>query len=169
MITVTAETFVPSSPAETWVALGRRSTYFHFPGVTRGAKGARAILLHTLDLPIVKRVEQTATLSVGHASRNGRRDRRFALRGPLVSIVGRWQMERSEAGVRLRVTLDYDFAPPLKERAVNTLRSQSPLPIRTDADAILDRAVDEFFETRLAEQAAAYCDAVRAHLAGRPA
>jgi hypothetical protein len=29
--------------------------------------------------------------------------------------------------------------------------------------------VDEFFETRFAEQAAAYCDALRTHLAGRPA
>jgi hypothetical protein len=52
---------------------------------------------------------------------------------------------------------------------VNTLRSRSPLPIRTDADAILSRAVDEFFERRFAEQAAAYCEHLRGHLkAARP-
>jgi hypothetical protein len=168
MVTVTAETFLPSSHDATWVALGRRSTYSRFPGITLGVKAAGP-LQHALDLPIVERVEQTATLSVGRAGRNGRRERRFALRGPLVSIAGRWQLEPSEDGVRLRVTLDYEIASSLKEQAVNTLRSRSPLPIRTDADAILSRAVDEFFETRFAEQAAAYCDALRTHLAGRPA
>ena len=69
----------------------------------------------------------------------------------------------------MRLTLDYEIAPDLKTLAVNTLRSRSPLPIRTDADAILSRAVDEFFETRFAEQAAAYCEQVRARLSGRPA
>ena len=54
----------------------------------------------------------------------------------------------------------------------DTLRSRSPLPIRTDADEILSRAVDEFFETRFTEQAADYCERLRAGLeeakAGRP-
>src|SRR5205823_3822015 len=40
------------------------------------------------------------------------------------------------------------------------------LPIRTDADAILGRAVDDYFETRFAEDAAAYCDRLRARLEG---
>ena len=73
----------------------------------------------------------------------------------------------------MRLTLDYDIAGPLKTLAVNTLRSRSPLPIRTDADEILSRAVDEFFETRFAEQAADYCERLRTRLegtkAGRPA
>jgi len=34
----------------------------------------------------------------------------------------------------------------------------------TDADAIMSRAVDEFFETRFTEQAAAYCERLRARL-----
>jgi len=168
MVTATAETFLRSSPDETWAALGRRSTYFRLPGVTPGA-GAAGSLQHALDLPIVERVVQTATLSVARAGRNGRRERRFSLRGSLVSVAGRWQLEPADDGVRLHVTLDYEIAPPLKEQAVTTLRSRSPLPIRTDADAILSRAVDEFFQTHLTAQAAAYCDAVRAHLAGRSA
>jgi len=166
MVTVTAEAFLRSTLDEAWAALGRRSTYLHFPGITPDAK-ATGVVQHALELPIVERVVQTATLSVGRARRNGRRERRFSLRGDLVSIDGCWQLESSEDGVRLRVTLGCEIAPPLKDRAVTTLRSRSPLPIRTDADAILSRAVDEFFETRLAEHAAAYCDAVRAHLAGR--
>jgi hypothetical protein len=180
MVTVTAETFLRSSPDETWAALGRRSMYFRLPGLTRGDEAsahrgsARAErecrrLQHALDLPIVERVAQTATLSVARARGRGRRERRFSLHGPLVSVAGCWRLQPSGDGVRLQVTLDYEISPPLKEQAVTTLRSRSPLPIRTDADAILSRAVDEFFQTRLAEQAAAYCDAVRAHLAERPA
>ena len=168
MVTVTAETLLPSSHEEAWAALGRRFTYFRLPGITRGARPTGP-LEHALDLPIVERVEQTATLSLGRAGRNGHRERRFSLRGPLVSIEGCWRLEPRGEGVQLHVTLAYEFAPPLKEQAVTTLRSRSPLPIRTDADAILSRAVDEFFETRLAEQAIAYCDAVREHLGGRPA
>ena len=86
------------------------------------------------------------------------------MRGPLVTISGRWRLEPGPDGVRVQLTLDYDIAPPLKTLAVNTLRSRSPLPIRTDADAILSRAVDEFFETRFTEQAAAYCEQLRARL-----
>jgi len=168
MVTVTAETAVSSSLDETWTALGRRDTYFYFPGVTPATiRGGR--LAHALDLPIVDRQEQTATLSVGRTGRDGRRERRFTLRGALVTVAGRWQLEPGDAAVRVRLTLDYEIAPDLKTLAVNTLRSRSPLPIRTDADAILSRAVDEFFETRFAEQAAAYCEQVRARLSGRPA
>jgi hypothetical protein len=167
MVTVSAETSVSSPLDETWTALGRRNTYFYFPGVTPATtKGGP--LTHALDLPIVDRQEQAATLSVGRAGKNGRRERRFALRGPLVTVAGRWQLEPGDAGVRVRLTLDYEIAPDLKTLAVNTLRSRSPLPIRTDADAILSRAVDEFLETRFAEQAAAYCELVRAHLSGQP-
>lgn len=169
MVTVSAETSVSSSLDETWTALGRRNTYFYFPGIAPTPGKGAGPLGHTLDLPIVDRQEQASTLSVGRAGKAGHRERRFALRGALVAIAGRWQLEPADAGVRVRLTLDYEIAPELKTHAVNTLRSRSPLPIRTDADAILSRAVDEFFETRFAEQAAAYCEQVRARLGGQPA
>ena len=168
MLTVAAETLVHSSPDEAWAALGRRSTYLHFPGVTRTSK-AVGRLQYALNLPIVDDIVQAVTLSISRVTGNGRRERRFSLRGPMVSIAGRWTLEPGGDGVRLRVTLEYDIAPSLKEQAVITLRSRSPLPIRTDADAILSRAVDEFFETRLAEQAIACCEAVRAQVATRSA
>jgi hypothetical protein len=167
MVTVTAETSVSSSLEAIWTALGRRPTYFYFPGISGGAKTGP--LAHVLDLPIVDRQEQTATLTVKRAGAGDHRERRFGLRGPLVSIAGRWELTPGDDGVRVRLTLDYEIAPDLKTLAVNTLRSRSPLPIRTDADAILSRAVDEFFETRFTEQAAAYCAALRERLDGRPA
>ena len=163
MVTVTAETSLSSSLDDAWVALGRRETYLDFPGITPRA-GSGKTLDHTLDLPIVDRQEQTSTLTVGRAGKNGHRERRFTLRGELVTITGRWRLEPAGAGVRVHLTLDYDIAAPLKTLAVNTLRSRSPLPIRTDADAILSRAVDEFFETRFTEQAADYCERLRARV-----
>lgn len=173
MVTVSAETSVSSSLDETWTALGRRNTYFYFPGIAptpgKGPGQGAGPLAHTLDLPIVDRQEQASTLSVGRAGKAGHRERRFALRGALVAIAGRWQLDPGDGEVRVRLTLDYEIAPDLKTLAVNTLRSRSPLPIRTDADAILSRAVDEFLETRFAEQAAAYCEQVRERLSGRPA
>lgn len=169
MVTATAETDLSFSVEDAWTALGRRTTYLFFPGVTAGNGTSRGMLHHTLDLPIVDRQEQTATLTVSRAGKDGRRERHFAMRGRLVTISGRWRLEPRRDGVRVQLTLDYDVAPPLKTLAVDTLRSRSPLPIRTDADAILSRAVDEFFETRFTEQAAAYCERLRDGLqAARP-
>ena len=157
MVTATAETHLSFSLEDAWTALGRRTTYLFFPGVTAG----NGTLHHVLDLPIVDRQEQTATLTIARASKGGRRERRFAMRGPLVTISGRWRLEPGPDGVRVQLTLEYEVAPPLRTLAVDTLRSRSPLPIRTDADAILGRAVDEFFETRFTEHAAAYCQRLR--------
>ncbi len=169
MVTATAETHLSSSMDDAWTVLGRRTTYLYFPGVTAGNGTPRGALHHELDLPIVDRQEQTATLTVSRAGKDGRRERRFTMRGPLMTISGRWRLEPGPDGVRVQLTLDYDIAAPLKTLAVNTLRSRSPLPIRTDADAILSRAVDEFFETRFTEQAATYCDRLRGRLdAARP-
>jgi len=166
MVTVTAETSLSSSLGDAWTALGRRATYFYFPGIRPDAGTTRGALSHELDLPIVDRQAQTATLTVSRAGKNGRSERRFTMRGPLVTIAGRWRLEPGPGGVRVHLTLDYDIAPPLKALAVNTLRSRSPLPIRTDADAIVSRAVDEFFETRFTEHAVAYCERLRARLGG---
>ena len=164
MVTATAETHLPFSVEDAWTALGRRMTYLLIPGVTAGNSTPRGTLHHALDLPIVDRQEQTATLTVSRVGKDGRRERRFTLRGPLVTIAGRWRLQPGADGVHVQLTLEYDVAPGLKTLAVNTLRSRSPLPIRTDADAILSRAVDEFFETRLTEQAAAYCERLRERL-----
>ena len=165
MVTATAETHLSSPLEDAWTALGRRTTYLYFPGVTAGNGTPRGALHHELDLPIVDRQEQTTTLTVSRAGKDGRRERRFTMRGPLVTISGRWRLDPDTDGVRVHLTLEYDIASPLKTLAVDTLRSRSPLPIRTDADAILSRAVDEFFETRFTEQAVAYCARLRDRLA----
>jgi hypothetical protein len=164
MVTATAQTHLSFSVEDAWTALGRRATYLCFPGVTAGNETPHGTLHHALDLPIVDGQEQTATLTVSRAGKNGRRERCFAMRGPLVTIAGHWRLEPGPDGVRVQLTLEYEVAPPLKTLAVDTLRSRSPLPIRTDADAILSRAVDEFFETRFTEQAAAYCERLRERL-----
>lgn len=165
MVTVTAETSLPSSLDDAWAALGRRDSYLCFPGLHPVASSERSRVRHELDLPILDSRAQSATLSVSRAgARDGSRERRFAIRGELVTISGRWSLESLGGGVRARLTLDYEIDAALKVDAVNTLRSRSPLPIRTDADAILDRAVDEFFKTRFTEHALSYCERLRARL-----
>jgi hypothetical protein len=169
MVTATAETHLSCSVDDAWTALGRRATYLYFPGVSAGNGTSGGALHHEFDLPIVDPQEQTTTLTVSRAGKDGRRERRFTMRGPLVTISGRWRLDPGADGVRVQLTLEYDIAPPLKTLAVDTLRSRSPLPIRTDADAILSRAVDEFFETRFTAQAVAFCERLRDRLqAARP-
>src|SRR5258705_11664215 len=142
MVTVSAETAMSSSLDEIWTALGRRNTCFYSPGVAPATGKAGGPLAHALDLPIVDRQEQTATLSVGRAGRSGRRERRFTLRGALVTVAGRWQLEPGDAEGRVRLTLDYEIAPDLKTLAVNTPASPSPPPIRTHPDAVPRPAAD---------------------------
>src|SRR4026208_2163772 len=67
MVTVTAETSSSSSLDDAWAALGRRAAFFYFPGVSRSPSGAT--LDHALDLPIVDRQEQVATLRIDRPSR----------------------------------------------------------------------------------------------------
>jgi hypothetical protein len=168
MVSVSAQTPLSAVLAEARTALGRRVSYLCFPGLSRGAdangSSNRRALCHDLDLPIVGHRRQRVTLSVG---REGREGRRFTVRGELVSITGRWRLEPCAAGVLAHLRLDYDVSAALKGDAVDELRSRSPLPIRTDADAILGRAVDDYFEKRFAEHATAYCERVRARLEGR--
>ncbi|PYN53644.1 MAG: hypothetical protein DMD92_19995 [Candidatus Rokuibacteriota bacterium] len=167
MVSVSAQTPLSAVLDDARTALARRVSYLCFPGLSRGAdangSANRRALCHDLDLPIVGHRRQSVTLSVGREGRDGRR---FTVRGDLVSIAGRWRLEPFRAGVLAHLTLDYDVSATLKGEAVNELRSRSPLPIRTDADAILGRAVDDYFETRFAEDAAAYCDRLRARLEG---
>ena len=166
-MSVSAQTPLSAVLADARTALGQWVSYLCFPGLSRAAdangSSSRRALCHDLDLPIVGHRRQSVTLSVG---REGREGRRFTVRGDLVSITGRWRLERCAAGVLAHLTLDYDVSAALKGEAVNELRGRSPLPIRTDADAILGRAVDDFFETRFAEDAATYCDRLRARLEG---
>src|SRR5437867_2263409 len=148
MVSVSAQTPLSAVLDDARTALGRRVSYLCFPGLSRGAdangSSNRRALCHDLDLPIVGRRRQRVTLSVG---REGRGGRRFTVRGALVSIAGHWRLEPCTAGVLAHLTLDYDVCAALKEQAVNELRSRSPLPIRTDADAT-------------------YCDRLRARLEG---
>ena len=166
-MTVSAQTPLSAVLDDARTALGRRVSYLCFPGLSRSAdangSSSRRALCHDLDLPIVGHRRQSVSLSVGREGRNGRR---FTVRGDLLSITGQWRLEPCAAGVLAHLTLAYDVCATVKEQAVNELRSRSPLPIRTDADAILGRAVDDFFEKRFAEDAAAYCDRLRARLGG---
>src|SRR5258707_15075796 len=113
MVTVSAETAMSSSLDEIWTALGRRNTYFYFPGIAPATGKAGGPLAHALDLPIVDRQEQTPPLPVGRAGRSGRRERRFTPRGARVTVAGRWRLAPGAADGRGRGTLHSASAPRL--------------------------------------------------------
>jgi hypothetical protein len=92
----------------------------------------------------------------------------FSHRGDAVSYDGGWTLVAGDGTVRASLTLDYEVAPPVVERAMNRLRARSPLPFRTDADAILRRALTDRFEEHLVRSLDAYADDVRQR-AGVPA
>jgi hypothetical protein len=107
----------------------------------------------TLDLPILGRRSQTVQLDVDVADHCIE----FSCAGDLWSVSGRWRLE-TDGGEHVKATLEVEcrIAEELRRQAVDEYRSRSPLPIRTDADAILGRLVEDLFREKLGTDVAAY-------------
>jgi hypothetical protein len=134
-----------------------------FPGVTRApADGQRARFEQTIELPVLGRRTQALEISVEQTHASERTAHViFVASGALVSVSGCWTLEEGEGHVDARLTAGYQVAAEVVGQAVDELRSRSPLPIRTDADAILKRAVDDVFDAYFAGALAEYRDRVR--------
>jgi hypothetical protein len=141
-----------------------------FPGVTRAAAaGQRARFQHTIELPLLGPRTQAVEVAVEQTHASERTAHViFAASGALVSVSGCWTLEEGDGRVDARLTAGYQVAEEVVGQAVDELRSRSPLPIRTDADAILRRAVKDFFDAYFAGALAEYRDRVRGLVAGRP-
>jgi hypothetical protein len=81
----------------------------------------------------------------------------FSCTGQLWSVRGSWRLE-PDGGRRVRGELRVScrVAESLVREAVDAYRSRSPLPIRTDADTILGRVVEDLFREQLAADVEAY-------------
>jgi hypothetical protein len=110
-----------------------------------------------LDLPILGPRDQTVVTTPGAD---------FSCAGALWSVSGTWRLE-PDGGSRVRAALEVScrVADALAREAVDAYRSRSPLPIRTDADAILGRLVEDLFREKLAADVDAYHRRVAALLA----
>lgn len=101
-----------------------------------------------LDLPIVGRRSQAVFTTPGVE---------FSCTGDAWSVSGSWQFEGDGGGrVRARLEVSCRVTESLAREAVDAYRSRSPLPIRTDADAILRRLVEDLFREKLATDVDAY-------------
>ena len=140
-----------------------------FPGVSRAAAdGRQAGFQQEIELPLIGRRTQSVEVRTEEARPSERTTHLlFVSRGALLSVSGRWTLEDVDGRVDARLTAGYQVAEELVADAVNELRSRSPLPIRTDADAILERAVGNSFDSYFATALAEYRDRVSALVVGR--
>jgi hypothetical protein len=112
-----------------------------------------------LDLPIVGRRSQAVATTPGTE---------FSCTGETWSVSGSWQLDGDGPGrVRARLEVSCRVADALACEAVDAYRSRSPLPIRTDADAILRRLVEDLFREKLAADVEVYRRRVESMLAER--
>jgi carbon monoxide dehydrogenase subunit G len=88
--------------------------------------------------------------------------------GELLSIRGDWQLVRQGQGTVLSFHGRYTVPEAVCEEMVHALRRYSPLPIRSDADAILSRAVERLLEEALAGYSREYLAALCARLGSGP-
>lgn len=126
----------------------------------------RPLVTQELDLPFLGRQTQEAHVQVEPPAGGDSPELRVTSRGPLVSYSAVCTVQTRDAVVRATLALECEADPALVERAMNELRSRSPLPFRTDADAILRRAVLDAFDEHVARTAESWATAVSARLAG---
>lgn len=69
--------------------------------------------------------------------------------GELISIAIHWHFLQQEEGMRITFRGQYTVQEGIIEELVNALRQYSPLPIRSDADAILSRGFDRLLKEEL--------------------
>jgi hypothetical protein len=161
---------LPGSLAAARALLADPASFLCFPGLSRPSTAEAAWFEHDVDLPILGRQAQAVVLAVDEApAEPGSACIVFSASGALVSVSGRWRLENGAAGVRAELALECRVAEDVRRQAVDAYRSRSPLPIRTDADAILTRLVDDLFHEKLEQDAAIYRRRIAALLEPRGA
>lgn len=130
-----------------------------FPGLVPEPADPPALAEHDFEFPYLGARRQTTALQIERSDGAGEVIVRGS--GPLISYAARWALGNCARG---SVTLEYELAEPLMIEAMNEMRSRSPLPFRSDADAILRLAVTEAFEAYFARVLGEYAEAARARL-----
>jgi hypothetical protein len=119
---------------------------------------------HEFDFPYLGPRRQATELRAEDTGHGDGRQVRITGRGGLVSYAVCWALGHGPRPL----TFEYEVSDALLTEAVNALRAQSPLPFRSDADAILTLAVSQAFDAYFERVLAEYADAARA-LAEAPA
>lgn len=168
MASLTCRMELAGSLASVRAVLSDPGSFLCFPGISRPSAEDAARFAQDLDLPVLGRRSQTVVLAVDDAGADpGSACIAFSSSGDLLSVSGRWRLEPGDEGVRAELAVECRVADELRRQAVDAYRSRSPLPIRTDADAILTRVVEDFFQARLEQDVATYRQRVAELLARR--
>ena len=164
---LTCQVALPGPLAAARAVLADPGSLCCFPGISGPSADGFA---QDLDLPVLGERRQAVAISVdaGPAA-PGSAWIALSASGALVSMAGGWRLEDGDTGMRAELRLEYRVAEELRRQAVDAYRSRSPLPIRTDADAILTRLVDDLLRQKFEQDAATYRQRVAALLESRGA
>jgi hypothetical protein len=121
-----------------------------------------------LDLPLIGVRKQAMVVSVEGMNQTEEATwLSFSCRGELLSLSGWWRLQEANHRVHAHLTLDYTLSQELQRQAMDELRRHGPLPIRSDADAILTRAMEDCFQAQLSTEVEKYQENLRQRIEGR--
>ncbi len=168
MASLTCRMELAGSLASARAVLSDPGSFLCFPGISRPSAEDAARFTQDLDLPVLGSRSQTVVLAVRDEGADpGSACVAFSTSGDLLSVSGCWRLEAGDGRVRAELTVECRVAEELRRQAVDEYRSRSPLPIRTDADAILTRLVDDLVREKLEQDVATYRQRVAELLARR--
>jgi hypothetical protein len=121
-----------------------------------------------LDLPLIGVRKQAMVVSVEGMNQTEEATwLSFSCRGELLSLSGWWRLQEANHRVHAHLTLDYTLSQELQRQAMDALRRHGPLPIRSDADAILTRAMEDCLQAQLSTEGEKYQENLRQRIEGR--
>ena len=121
-----------------------------------------------LDLPLIGVRKQAMVVSVEGMNQTEEATwLSFFSCGELLSLSGCWSLQEANHRVHAHLTLGYTVSQELQRQAMDELRRHGPLPIRSDADAILTRAMEDCFQSQLSTEVEKYQENLRRRIEGR--
>ena len=131
-----------------------------FPGVVEVRDTAVGrMLIQTLDFPLLGERQQGChcLIQESHVA-SPCLEAQGWMDGALLSTALIWQLTPAGGGMTLTCKAQYTVAAAIIDEMTNALRRRSPLPIRTDAEAIFSRAIGNLLEDHLDAYSHAYGD-----------
>jgi hypothetical protein len=121
-----------------------------------------------LDLPLIGAQKQAMVVSVEGMHQTAEATwLSFSSRGELLSLSGCWKLQAANHRVHMQLTLGYTLSQELQRKALDALRRRGPLPIRSDADTVLTRAMEDCLQAQFSTDVEQYQENLRQHIEGR--
>jgi hypothetical protein len=169
MANISAQMELDCSLEEALRVLTEPASFACFPGVSCLPLGDQTTRFeHALDLPLIGVQKQAMVVSVESMHQTAEATwLAFSSRGELLSLSGCWRLQAANHRVHAQLTLGYTLSQELQRQAMDALRRRGPLPIRSDADAVLARAMDDCFQAHLSTDVDKYQENLRQRIEGR--